>query len=339
MPPKASPREIEELYHSEGKSLREIAELLGFADHTSVLKIMRRYGIPRRRRSEANRLQIQKEQIRLEPGTDWPRRRRMDEAPWLRCKSYLIFGDLHCPFYDERAVEVLCQVIEDHKPDVVVENGDGLDFYQFSKFDKSPLDGCHLEEERDAHARVAKAIRDAMGPRAWYVYLGGPDDNHLYRLIRFIHANPGLTGYHALEPEYILALDEYDGEYVEGPLWLHGSFVVCHARRVGTSNRCSQFSAYTARKLADTFQASGVTAHTHRLGLYSYNPGSPHQPEIYFAEGGCMCRLDPEYCPSPNWQQGATYVTFFNGQPWLEFVSIRGGQTIFRGKEYSTSSP
>lgn len=323
--------ELRRLYHEGGLSLREIARVYD-VNHTTVLKWMNRYGIDRRRRAEANRLNVRNS--RVPEGDRWSKRCPVEDAPWLWKSKYVVFGDLHSPFHDARAVDILCQVIEDHPPDVIIENGDGLDFYQFSKFDRSPLDGHMLEEERRAHTGVARAIRDAAGDSPWYIYLGGPDDNHLYRLIRFIHANPGLAGYHALEPEYVLDVGQYGAEYVEGPVWLHGSTVICHARRVGTRNSCSNFSAYTARKLADTFRCSGITAHTHRLGYYAYNCGTPTTEEVHFLEGGCLCQLDPVYMPSPNWQQGFVYVQFLGDQPFFEIVSIRNGRTIFRGKEY-----
>ena len=47
-----------------------------------------------------------------------------------------------------------------------------------------------------------------------------------------------------------------------------------------------------------------VTQNTHRLGCYYYRT-----PERYLAwyESGCLCRLDPEYVKSPNWQQAFLY--------------------------------
>ena len=55
-----------------------------------------------------------------------------------KVETAVIFNDLHCPFQDWRAIDVMCQIIEVVKPDHLFENGDGLDAWPFSKFVKEP---------------------------------------------------------------------------------------------------------------------------------------------------------------------------------------------------------
>lgn len=324
------------LYCDENLSARAIGREIG-CNHSTVLDVLHDAGVETRTKMQAAIIQHKRDRIRSEADAVLPPRQAPRAVPvrppYLWQTSYLVVGDTHAPYHDPAAISIICQILQDHKPDAIMINGDGMDFYQFSHFDKSPLSPHGLGHERKMFMLIMDNIRSAVGKQAQMVYVGGLDDNHLARLLRFVYATPGLVDYGPLSPEFIIGADEWGGIYIEGPAVLHDSFVVCHGRRVSTKNRCSEHSAYTAKKLADTFHVSGVTGHTHRLGVFCFRAGNL-SPEIHFAEGGCLCRTDPEWLPTPNWHQGAIWVSFAGDVPFIEMVSIRGGKCVFRGKEY-----
>lgn len=117
------------------------------------------------------------------------------------------------------------------------------------------------------------------------------------RLERYLKKHPELFSLDCLKLPKLLELDTFGIEYQDkhfklGPLKItHGSVV-------------RKFSAYTAHAEMDKHDCSGISGHTHRLGVFYKKT-----PSRYMAwyEGGCLCDTDPEYVTSPDWQQGFIY--------------------------------
>jgi len=58
-------------------------------------------------------------------------------------------------------------------------------------------------------------------------------------------------------------------------------------------------------------------------------------------EGFCLCRLDPEYTPRPNWQQGIVLATVtptsLSIEPVRFFRHCGKVRAVWRGKDYAES--
>ena len=73
-------------------------------------------------------------------------------------------------------------------------------------------------------------------------------------------------------------------------------FVVEHGHVV------RQNSAYSAKAMLDKRHMSGITGHTHRLGVCHQTTQGTNN---YWVENGCLCELNPEYMHGyPDWQHG-----------------------------------
>lgn len=334
--PWRDPDWLRQHYIDRGLSARQIAAIAG-TDHTTILKWLSKHGIATRSRSEAASLRNHQNTERDVPWARWHLPAKPPSRPWQRAREVLVISDLHSPYIDPDAIGVIYAILEDHKPNALFIAGDGLDFFKLSVFDTSPLDGAGLDHERRVFIDTMKTIRELVGERTAMVYVGGEADNHLNRLIAFLKSNPALSQYHALQPEYVLGVEEWDGEYVESPVELWDNFVICHSYKRTSRGLIRKHSAYTARALAEVFQASGVTGHSHRLGAFYYRPALSDAQEIVFVECGCLCFLSPPFDPRANWQQGAVWVTFEDGQPFVELIHIRDGRTIFRGQLYTAA--
>lgn len=53
-------------------------------------------------------------------------------------ETTVVFGAVHGIYVDHKAWNILLQIINDIKPQRVVINGDFMDCYSISKFDKDP---------------------------------------------------------------------------------------------------------------------------------------------------------------------------------------------------------
>lgn len=231
-------------------------------------------------------------------------------------------SDTQFPFVDEPLLEAVNGFIQKWKPNDIIYNGDILDFYEISDFDKRPnrkftvLD--ELEWARElmlTHKKLA-----AKGARLWWI-----DGNHEERLQRAIwrHAQ----GFSELVKDIPEALQL--GELAEGyvPYGKHVDylgFVFTHGKRV------NKHSAYTARAHFDEYRSSGVNGHTHRLGSYSMT--DMHRRSHTWYEMGCLCRLDLEYIKGhPNWQQGFLIGEVFDGRFHPQLVHVVEGHDGSRG--------
>ena len=234
----------------------------------------------------------------------------------------LIFGDLHCPFQDDRAIEIMCEIIEDLQPDRIIENGDGLDCYLFSKFSKDPARAQTFQTERETHYRIVKQIRSACSRTTTYAYLGGEEDNHFMRWVKEVVWLKSLADMPELQPARILHLEDH--EYEEGPVFIHGAFRVAHGIRFGVNAASLSLRDY---------MSSGLQNHSHRLQTYYRT--TPAEVYVY-AQNGHLSDVEQAYKRNPDWQQGFSILYMLpNGRFRLEQIPIVGHKAIFRGKLYA----
>ena len=235
---------------------------------------------------------------------------------------YLVYGDVHCPFQDDRSIEVLCQIAEDLHPGHVIENGDGIDCYLFSRFSKNPERAKTFQAEREIHARVVKDIRSACPDSTTYTYLGGEEDNHFMRFIKNVVWVNSLGDMPELQPARILYLEDH--EYEEGPVFIAGTFRIAHGVRYGVNAASLDLRDY---------MISGIQNHSHRLNTeYRTTPAAVY----LYAQNGHLSDVNQAYKRNPDWQQGFSILYMLpSGHFRLEQVPIVGHQAIFRGKLYA----
>jgi len=236
-----------------------------------------------------------------------------------------VIPDLHCPFHDPAAVELLIKIIRYKKPERIVFLGDAVDFYGLSSFDKDPQrkNSKLVDEDLEAWHQVAGAIQKAAPNAERYFVVG----NHEDRLRRYVWKNaPALSKLVGLQDA--MNFDDLGIKFMgksfkmDGIMFTHGSLVRPH-------------SSYTAKAEHDKHGCSGLSAHTHRLG--KFNRRMDRGLESWH-ECGCLCGLDPEYAFAVNWQQGfGVFTTFKNRDSYhVNLVEILPGyKAIVGDKIYS----
>lgn len=91
----------------------------------------------------------------------------------------IIKPDTHAPYHNKISWELLTHVVEEWKPEIVVDQGDHFDCYAVSQHRKDPRRKMNILEEIDEARRMLK-IFDACK----YKYF--IEGNHEYRLPRFL---------------------------------------------------------------------------------------------------------------------------------------------------------
>lgn len=205
-------------------------------------------------------------------------------------------SDWHVPFHDTKVIELELSFCKEEQPKIIVLH-ELHDFYMVSKYDKDPSRQDSLQKEIDVVDKYLGRLR-AYCPNSRIIML---DSNHLDRLRKYLWGKaPELHSLRELHIERLLGLEKHNIEFKDHfvykkVLFKHGNIV-------------RKFSGYSARGEFEKEGMSGVSGHTHRLGVYFHRlrGGS-----YVWIESGCACKLDAEYIEGiANWQHGFSIVAF-----------------------------
>lgn len=252
-----------------------------------------------------------------------------------KIQKTMIISDIHIPYQDDKAVDIMMEYGRKYKPNNVVMNGDVLDFYRLSKFDQSPERKDSFAEEIDKGKQFIKRMRKNF-KKAEIYYLEG---NHENRLQRYLWSKaPEFYGLESLELANMLDFDKYDINYVkcDGDYWGKdtghlkiGDLIIMHGDNRLNGASTSKHAGYSCSNTMRGIQQSAAIGHIHRLALV--NQHTPYG-EMTGLEVGCLCEIPG----NANWQQGfATFETYRGKNNSYNIHSIKNGKMIENGKIYS----
>lgn len=231
----------------------------------------------------------------------------------LKDGKIFVASDLHFPYQDNKAIECFLKEVEDKKPDMVVLNGDLLDFYRLSRFTKDPS-GKDPAEEIEMCREFLHRLRNITEVPIYYTI-----GNHETRLEKYILDQAPMI---ACLMDNVFQVIKTDDINIVGcsRLTINDNFVFEHGTRLGSKTGLSAIKELEAHYL------SGATGHTHRLARYSTRKSGKR---FTWLETGCLCDLSPEYMIDPDWEQGFGIVEFKNGRlKNASIVSIENGGII-----------
>ena len=231
----------------------------------------------------------------------------------------LVISDMHFPFQDDKALELVDKFIKKEKPDNIVINGDLVDCYSLSSFAKDPRLGATLSKEVAMAREYLAHLNKISKAKKYYVF-----GNHSIRMNRYlIKQAPELLDF--LDLQGLLETDGWEivncsniENYVKIEDWYVGHF-----------DRVAKHSAMTAKNIVADRGVNIVQGHTHRLGAYYVKF---LDRTLRGLEGGCLCTLTPTYMASPNWQQGFVLIENKNAYP----IEIINHSFTWNGKTYTS---
>jgi predicted phosphodiesterase len=208
----------------------------------------------------------------------------------------LVLSDVHSPYHSETGVQIALNHGVEQEADVVLLNGDILDFYAASKWEKDPRKR-NLEKEIETGIGLLEYIRETF-PSARIIYKEG---NHEERWESFlIRKAPELLGVKKFSWQAVFELDRLKIEWVgeKRPIRL-GKLNVVHGHEyrfaiAGPVN--------AARGLFNKAKAHALCGHFHQT--HTHSETTIEQKLIATFSTGCLCDLHPEYMPLNNWNQG-----------------------------------
>jgi hypothetical protein len=235
-----------------------------------------------------------------QPGTlTIPKGIRQSKRPYVVGPgSWLVCSDFHVPYHDEVAIEAMLRYAVDKGIEHLYLNGDIIDFYRLSRWDKDPR-RRNTEFELAKHREVLGVIEPHFDRKVYKI------GNHEERLTkRMWQSNPELAVLPRFDVAEVLEVkDRY--EVVDskrkakfGRLWgFHG-----HELPRGLTNPVN-----VARGVWLRVRDRAFTSHWHQPSSHVETSGVSKKV-INTYSLGCLCDMTPEYAIVNNWAQGFAVV-------------------------------
>jgi predicted phosphodiesterase len=249
-------------------------------------------------------------------------------------QTHVVLSDIHVPYQDRRAQEIVCQVVEDLKPDGLIVNGDGLDFFELSRHNRGSvalLEGKRIKKTWDEGLAFRAELDSAAGSgckrKEW---LEGNHENRLYRWIR-TDENAVFIDDEGVSIPHRLALAPNGWIYKAGyPKKAHaflGKLLVTHGRYCGK---------YPAARHLEKYQTSCLVGHTHTVQTYH---GSTWGGQRMAHCAGFLADENSEAMEyadeANNWIKNFTVVHVqASGEFQIVPCTIIKGRLIFNDREY-----
>ena len=218
----------------------------------------------------------------------------------IQHNNILVLSDIHFPYHDEDALRAAIQYGLDKNVNCIYLNGDILDFYALSSFDKDPSKP-KMKVELEQGRWFLKELRAAF-PKAGIYYKIG---NHEHRLERWLSIKaPEWIETDEFELQMLLRFGENGVKLVESQtVALAGNLCIIHGHEYRGGG-----TVQPARALYLKTKRNTICGHFHRKSEFVTRD---IQDNIHGAfTTGCLCELNPDYMPHNDWVHGFCVVQF-----------------------------
>jgi len=239
----------------------------------------------------------------------------------LEAKNVLILSDIHIPYHDTPALKCALKYGDEIKPDLILLNGDVVDFYTISRYETDP-------EERDLKGEI-EAVRQffdhirARFRKSRIVFKLG---NHDERWWPFIWRKcPELLGIDALSLPSLLHADKHGIEVIgDQRIIMLGKLPVLHGHELpkGLTNPVNPARGVFMRALD-----RALIGHHHRTSEHTET--TMMERTITCWSTGCLCELHPAYARINRWNHGFANVRIAAGGDFsVENHRIKDGRIL-----------
>lgn len=223
-----------------------------------------------------------------------------DEREWLPYKlegftNVGILSDIHVPYHSISALTCAIDHFVKIGIDCLLLNGDSIDFYGLSRFEKDPRKRS-FQDELDAFAELIKSFQDVFKCKIIFK-LGNHEERYDHFLLR---KAPELFGIPDLKLETLINNRVEGIEFVSDKRIIQANALdIIHGHEFGQGF----FSPVNvARGLQLRAKTNAIQGHNHQT---SEHTETNLRGEIKTTwSTGCMCELHPEYLPINKWNHG-----------------------------------
>lgn len=208
-----------------------------------------------------------------------------------------LLSDIHFPYHDDAALDVACNFLKSRGIDILILNGDIVDFYSCSSYERHPS-RRNIGLERDLALAGFSTLRKLF-PDVRIIYREG---NHEERFTRWLwsHATE-LFDAEEMQIENFLRLKDFGIEYVKGR-----SKIV-----VGKLNIYHGHELRSAATINIAISVLRKTFHNTLVGHWHQRQSVLKRVDdqaIGCWVVGCLCKLDPYYARVNDWIHGFALI-------------------------------
>lgn len=244
-----------------------------------------------------------------------------------RLERILFIPDMHVPYHDKRATELMLKAAKEFKPDHVLILGDMADFYAVSSHSKDPSRMVKFDEEVKETRNMLSRIKKLGAKNNVFI-----EGNHEDRLRRYLQDKaPELHS--VISVPALLELDKAGYKFVPYKTsYSLGKLNVTHD--LGTAGR------YAHYKSLDSFQHNIIIGHTHRLG-YAVEGNAVGERHVTAMFGWLGDNNEVDYMHRNKMNKdwclgfGVGYLDVASGTIYLSPVPIVNYTVVLEGKLYN----
>lgn len=219
----------------------------------------------------------------------------------IDCKLALVLCDIHVPYHDLEALQTAIDYGRKLKPDVVLLNGDVLDYYRISRFPKSKNRPTVLDELKQAN-QLFKYLRSTF-PKSRIIYKHGNHDERYEAYV--MEHSPELIGVADDAWRGIIGITEYRIEvYCEQEILNVNGLPVLHGHELpkGMASPVNPARGAFLRTVETC-----LIGHHHQTSSHTARTG--FSKKVIAAHSvGCLCQLSPKYARINQWNHGFATV-------------------------------
>lgn len=250
-----------------------------------------------------------------------------DVKEWLpyilpkNANNILVLSDIHLPYHDITAVTLALQYGKEKGINTILLNGDLLDFYALSRFDKDPRSRSfsgELEMARHFFLVLRSEFPDA------HIYFKTGNHEERYEKYLLVKA-PELLGIEEFKLVHLLKAAEYGVNVISDKrIIMAGKLPILHGHEfLGATSQ----AVNPARGLFMKTAESCVIGHLHKSSEHNEMTLTGELKTTW--SSGCLCDLTPEYARINKWNHGFCHVTVQpNGHFSLKNLRIFDGAIL-----------
>jgi predicted phosphodiesterase len=220
----------------------------------------------------------------------------------------IVGADVHIPYYDQDAIEIFIERIDEMKPKTIILAGDWIDFYSISRYQHDPRKRT-VKSELELFNDILDAIQK-VSSKAKIIFKYG---NHEERYDNYLMQKaPELFAIDSIQLENILNLKSRSIDIVKDKRVIkisHLNLIHGHEYVFSISNPVNP-----ARGLFNRAKKTSMCFHFHQTSEHTEPTISGEIITCWSV--GCLCNLHPEYMPLNKWNHGFAEIYnedgFFN---------------------------
>lgn len=212
----------------------------------------------------------------------------------------LILSDVHVPYHDDVAIEAALEFGDTYAPDNILLNGDQLDFYAISRWEKDP-EKRNLPAELQQGRQFLAHLRERY-PDATIIWKNG---NHEERWEKYLwHKAPELCGVPDFEMQHIMRFSEYGVQFVHGKQKIKAGkhLTIIHGHEIPGAFDPVNF----ARTLQMKLGVCAIGGHKHKTSEHSAKTADDKYVTCWSV--GTLQEMHPDYMCLNQWNHGIATV-------------------------------